>query len=392
MIHKIKALRTFQKIQNFYNEKFGYISQLRKTNLYADYLKLCKIKGKKVFDSKVETITDLRLETFRKNLDFELGSLSPSERKEYERRLETFDYSRSIYRKKLDHSEEGIYSPDFFRGIAQQDPHLSVNLNPTKNSIYRSQLYHNAAYIHMKKNLEIPKAIKVTTDFKNKWINSYFQERDTSSFLMNNIEGFSYGDDYNFWRANKKHSYLKTLVPHENLHLFSKREFFYKGKYINMKFFPDFHPEVFLFKRSSPSLSVRYKHRKLHSGPMMTTEKIFRRLFWNEYYTLRSNYKVDIPYFQTILGSHEIIPRGFAKKGFYSIQLKITLTELKNELPKVRSEMKDAVSQVADLEWIDIFNEYDKERFSYEEIKTLNKALKVNKSPVQFIYNDTNNH
>lgn len=54
--------------------------------------------------------------------------------------------------------------------------------------------------------------------------------------------------------------------------------------------------------------------------------------------------------------------------------------------------MKDAVSQVADIEWIDIFNEYDKERFSYEEIKTLNKALKVNKSPVQFIYNDTNNH
>lgn len=89
-----------------------------------------------------------------------------------------------------------------------------------------------------------------------------------------------------------------------------------------MKFFPDFHPEVFLFKRSSPSLSVRYKHRKLHSGPMMTTEKIFRRLFWNEYYTLRSNYKVDIPYFQTILGSHEIIPRGFAKRGFTLYSLK----------------------------------------------------------------------
>lgn len=182
MIHKIKALRTFQKIQNFYNEKFGYISQLRKTNLYADYLKLCKIKGKKVFDSKVETITDLRLETFRKNLDFELGSLSPSERKEYERRLETFDYSRSIYRKKLDYSEEGIYSPDFFRGIAQQDPHLSVNLNPTKNSIYRSQLYHNAAYIHMKKTWRSRKLSKSQQTLRTNGSTAIFKRETPAHF------------------------------------------------------------------------------------------------------------------------------------------------------------------------------------------------------------------
>lgn len=389
MFYKIKASRIFQKLQNVYNEKFGYISQLQKTNLYADYLMLYELDGKKAFDSKVKTVTDLQLKSFRQKLDLELGSLSPFERKEYERRLEIFDYSRSIYRKKLDYSEEGIYSPDFFRGIEQQDPHLSVNLNPTKDSIYKSHLYHKAAYIHMKKNLEIPTAIKVTTDFKNEWIKDYFQGRDTSTFLLNNFEGFSYGDDYKFWRSNKKHSYLKTLVPHENLHMFSKREFLYNGEYINLKFFPDFHPEVFLFKRSSPSISVRYKLRKLSSGPMMKTEKIFKRLFWNEYCTLRNSYKVDIPHFQTILGSHEIIPRGFAKKGYYSIQLKKTLTELINELPNVRSEMKDAVSQVADIKWMDIINEYDRERFTSKEIEALNKALKVSKSPVRFVYKNT---
>lgn len=387
---KIKASRTFQKLQNLYNEKFGYISKLRNTNLYSSYLELCKIRSKEIFDSKKETIADLKIENFKKNLNFKPDSLSPSEKKEYERILEIFDYSRSIYRKKLDYSEEGIYSPDFFRGIEQQDPHISVNLNPTKDNLYKSQLYHNAAYIHMKKNLEIPKDIKVATDFKNKWIKDYFQGRDTSTFLLNNFEGFSFDDDYKFWRSNKKHSYLKTLVPHDNLNLFSKGDFIYKGKYINMKFFSDFHPEVFLFKRSSPSISVRYKHNKLNFSPMTKTEKIFRRLFWNEYSKLREIYKTDPPYFYTILGKHEIIPKGFAKKGHYFIQLNKTLEELTNALPEVRSEMKNAVSQVADIKWIDIFNDYDKKKFSSKDIEKLNKALRVHQSPVQLIYKERN--
>lgn len=390
--NRFRTTASFQKLKNLYNEHFGYVSTLRKTPLYSDYLKLCKVGTEESIDTKVETISDLKIEKFKENLGFNPEELTADEKQEYEKRLELFDYSRSIYRKKLDYSEEGVYSPDFFRGVKQVDRDLSTNLNPTKDSIYKSEIYHNAAYIHMKKNLKIPGKIEIDTNFKNKWIKDYFQTTDTSSFLLNNFEGFTFqNDDYEFWRSDKKHSYLKTLVPHDRLFLFSKINYTFKGEYISVKFIPDFHPEVFLFKRSSPSVSIGYKHYGLRSSTLMKTEKIFRRLLWNEYSCLRKEYKIDIPEFYSMLGRHEIMPEGFAKKGHYIIQLNKTLEETTEELPKVRAEMKEAITMVSKLKWLDLFLECQQSKFTPGEIGAINKCLKAHKSPAFLMYtqNDT---
>lgn len=383
----IKSLPTVQRVQKYYSEKYGYVSTLKNTLLYSDYLKVCAVKTLKTLDTSKESISKRKIKAFRKDLSFKYDALTDNQKKKYEQILEEFDYSRSIHRKKLDLSTEGIYSPDFFRNAKQSYPLLKTNLNPTKDSFFKSRVYHNAAYLCMKEKYEIPPKLTVDTNFKNKWIKDYFLPPESSSFLLNNLEGYDMNNDnYKFWRSDKKHSYLKALVPHDKLPLFSKVPFIFKGIYISVRFVPDFHPEVFLFKRSSPSISVMYKHPMLRPSTAIKTEKIFRRIFWNAYKPLREAYKIDTSKFRSVFGEHEIIPEGYAKEGFYLIQVNKTCDTIIADLPKVQAEMDVAMTMVANLEWKELINSYENSMFSIEEIDMLNRVLFTHNSPITLVH------
>ena len=168
LLKYIKSLPAVQKVQKYYNEKFGYVSTLKKTQLYSDYLKVCGVKNLETLDTSKESISERKIKSFQKNLSFKYNTLTNKQKQKYEQILEEFDYSRSIHRKKLDLSTEGIYSPDFFRNFKQSYPLLKTNLNPTKDSFFKSRIYHNAAYLYMKCKYEIPPKLTVDTNFKNK--------------------------------------------------------------------------------------------------------------------------------------------------------------------------------------------------------------------------------